>query len=299
MMYTEFFGLKQKPFNLTPSPRSVYLGEVHKEALSLLTYGVKERKGFVLLTGEVGTGKTTIVRTFLDNLDEGVRCVNVSNPTLSTLDFMSYIAFAAMGEKKLIGSKAEFLFRFELFLKRCHHYRQTFLLVIDEAHQLPYELMEEIRLLSNMETEEEKLINIFLVGQPELNVRLAEPECLPLLQRIAIRYHIAPLDLEGTIGYIIARLRVAGLDDANGLFSERAMGALFQYSGGYPRLINILADNALLLGYSKGELRISQDMIRESHKILMLPQDSPGKRSVRLGEVGEKGYSGENHWSSL
>jgi general secretion pathway protein A len=172
-MYTGFYNLKEKPFDLTPSPRFLYLGETHKEALCLLTYGVMERKGFALLTGEVGTGKTTIVQAFLQDLDSSVKYVSLSNPMLSATDLLLHVA-CGLGLRTRFSSKGAFLIQFEDFLRKSFQHRHGALLIVDEAHKLSFELLEEIRLLSNMETAEEKLINIFLVGQPELNEKLSQ-----------------------------------------------------------------------------------------------------------------------------
>jgi len=269
-VYTSFYNLKEKPFNLTPSPRFLYLGETHKEALSLLTYGVMERKGFVLLTGEVGTGKTTIVQTLLGDLDSSIKYVSLSNPTLSAKDFLFYVA-SGLGLKTQFESKGSFLIHFENFLQTLLHQQQNVLLIVDEAQKLSLTLMEEIRLLSNMETADEKLINIFLVGQPELNQKLSHPECRPLLQRISIRYHINPLNVMETEAYIKTRMKLAGSRDTK-IFSKKVMGAIHRYSRGYPRMINILCDNVLLLGYSKGKKHITVEMIEECHHDLQLPE---------------------------
>ena len=269
-MYTSFYNLKEKPFNLTPSPRFLYLGETHKEALSLLTYGVMERKGFVLLTGEVGTGKTAIVQTLLGDLDSSIKYVSLSNPTLSAKDFLFYVA-SGLGLKTQFESKGSFLVHFENFLQTLLHQQQNVLLIVDEAQKLSLTLLEEIRLLSNMETADEKLINIFLVGQPELNQKLSHPECRPLLQRISIRYHINPLNVMETEAYIKTRLTLAGGRDTK-IFSRKVMGAIHRYSRGYPRMINILCDNVLLLGYSKGKKHITVEMIEECHHDLQLPE---------------------------
>src|SRR3989339_1913010 len=201
-MYTEYFKLKEKPFNLTPSPRFLYLSESHREALALLTYGVMERKGFVLLTGEVGTGKTTILQTLLSTLDKRVQRVHLSNPLLSPAEFIDYLSHAVFKTPSGNKSKTEFLLHFEEYLRKCAQQQSNFLLVIDEAQKLSFDLLEEIRLLSNMETADEKLINIFLVGQPELNQKLSETRCRPLLQRISVRHHISPLDLKETGEYV-------------------------------------------------------------------------------------------------
>jgi general secretion pathway protein A len=269
-MYTDFYNFKEKPFNLTPSSRFLYLGDVHREALALLTYGVMERKGFILLTGEVGAGKTTMIHALIEGLDKNMQYVYLSNPLFSVKDFVSYLAFSVFKKKVYIASKADFLIQFEGFLKEQLQHQKTFILIIDEAQKLSFELLEEIRLLSNMETADEKLINIFLVGQPELNEMLSRPECRPLLQRISIRYHIKALDFKGTCEYISTRLKMAGGENGERIIPKEVARVIYQYSGGYPRMINILADNALLLGYSRGETRLTPAMVKECYTDLQL-----------------------------
>ncbi|MFC1534182.1 AAA family ATPase [Thermodesulfobacteriota bacterium] len=261
-MYTEFYNLKEKPFNLTPSPKFLYQGDIHKEALALLTYGIQERKGFVLLTGEVGTGKTTVLQTLFTNLDNDVQYVYLSNPLITTEDFINYVAYSVFKTKINLRSKSDFIIEFEEYLKYILQHQQNFVLIIDEAHKLSFDLLEEIRLLSNLETADEKLINIFLVGQPELNEKLNESRCRPLLQRISIMYHMKPLNLESTREYIHTRLRIAGAREPHNIFSKNVIKALHQYSNGYPRMINILADNVLLQGYSEGSKKITVNMVK-------------------------------------
>ncbi len=286
-MYTDFYNLDQQPFNLTPSPRFLYLGEVHKEALALLTYGVLERKGFILLTGEVGTGKTTIIQALLNNLDTSIQYIYLSNPLFSPKDFMNYLAFKAFKKKAYVRSKAEFLLEFESFLKGLLRHQENLILIIDEAQKLSFELLEEIRLLSNMETAEKKLINIFLAGQPELNEKLNQPRCRPLLQRISIRYYMKPLDLEGTREYIARRLKIAGAKDSDRIIPRGVSKAIYQYSQGYPRMINILADNALLLGYSRGKRTITPVMIKECYQDLQ-PQGGLSGKALAVEEPSEE-----------
>jgi general secretion pathway protein A len=300
-MYLSFYELLEKPFNLTPSTRFLYLGESHKEALALLTYGITERKGFVLLTGEVGTGKTTMVQALLQGLDENMRIVCLSNPLMTARDLIHYIGFSALKRKEHYRSKAEFLLEFEEFLKQCRHNRHHFTLIVDEAQKLSFDLLEEIRLLSNMESSEEKLINIFLVGQPELNEKLNDMRCRPLLQRISVRHHIRPLDLGETRDYVLTRLRVAGAKDGEGIFSKGVIKAIHDYSKGYPRMINILADNALLLGYARGEKKITPSMIEESYGDLQLEgsflRSEPQAVSPKPGvETDRPSRSGSSAW---
>jgi general secretion pathway protein A len=269
-MYTEFYKLKSKPFNLTPSSRSLYLGDIHKEALALLTYGVIDRKGFILLTGEVGTGKTTMVHALLNNLGKEILYVYLSNPLFSTIDFMNYLAFSAFKQKMDFKNKTDFLISFEAFLKKQLKDRKNFVLIIDEAQKLSFELLEEIRLLSNLETSEEKLMNIFLVGQPELNDLLNQARCRPLLQRISIRYHMKALDEAASLEYISIKLKLAGAEKPDNVIPRNVSRAIFRYSNGYPRMINILADNVLLLGYARGNRHITQAMVKECHDDLQL-----------------------------
>jgi type II secretory pathway predicted ATPase ExeA len=285
-MYTEFYGLKEKPFNLTPSPRFLYLSEGHKEALAILNYGVMERMGFILLTGEVGTGKTTMVRVLLDNFDRSVQYVHLSNPLLSPEDFINYLGFSVFKKKIYFKSKAEFLLAFEQFLQRCLKGQKNFNLIIDEAQKLSFELLEEIRLLSNMETGDEKLINIFLVGQPELNQKLSEKRCRPLLQRISIRHQIPPLNLDETRDYMATRLKIAGAKKLERVFSKSAVEAIYNFSRGFPREINILADNALVLGYSKGTKKISPKMVEACYDDMQLDTSAP-ERSIQKSENRE------------
>ncbi|MBW1674808.1 MAG: AAA family ATPase [Deltaproteobacteria bacterium] len=206
----------------------------------------------------------------LGDLDSSVKYVSVSNPTLSAKDFLFYVA-SGLGLKTQFESKGSFLIHFENFLQTLLHQQQNVLLIVDEAQKLSLTLLEEIRLLSNMETADEKLINIFLVGQPELNQKLSHPECRPLLQRISIRYHINPLHVIETEAYIKTRLKLAGARDTK-IFSKKVIRAIHSYAQGYPRMINILCDNALLLGYSRGKKRITVEIIQECHNDLQLTE---------------------------
>jgi general secretion pathway protein A len=288
-MYTEFFELIEKPFSLSTSPRFLYLGEKHKEALAILRYGVMERQGFVLLTGEVGTGKTTMVRALLSSLNQNVKYVHLANPLLSPREFIAYLILSAFENKIHFKTKSEFLIAFEAFLTKVQRRNMHFLLVIDEAHKLSFDLLEEIRLLSNLETAEEKLISIFLVGQPELNERLSEPRCRPLLQRISVRYHIPPLDVKETKEYVMTRLQKAGSKRGEEIFPKKTIDAIHQYSQGYPRMINILADNSLLLGYSKGESKISPAMVKSCYQDLRLGGSEERTSGAKKGTEAEAG----------
>ncbi len=303
-MYTDFYALRERPFSLTPSPRFLYLGEEHKEALAFLTYGVMERKGFILLTGEVGTGKTTMVQALLKNLDSSVKHIYLSNPILTPEEFRQYLAALVFPKNTKIESKADFIIKFEEFLQYCLREQKIFLLIIDESQTLSFELLEEIRLLSNMESADEKLINIFLVGQPELNQKLLETRCRPLLQRISIRYHIPPLDMDSTRNYIFTRLKVAGAMKADRIFSKGAIKSIHNYSNGYPRMINTLANNSMLLGYSLEKFQVSSSMIKQVYEELQLegsiltPSKNRTEKRIRGGKTSTIWFNPWK-WSTL
>ena len=265
-MYTEFYNLNENPFDLTPSPHYLYLSETHREALALLKYGVMERKGFILLTGEVGTGKTTMVKTLLAGLDENVQCIYVSNPRLTPKEFLEYLSLSVFKNREPFQSKARFLIAFEAFLQLLEKRGENFILIVDEAQNLSYGLLEDIRLLSNLESNDRRLMSIFLVGQPELNQKLSQPRCRPILQRISMRYHIEPLNRKETGQYVAERFKIAGKTDETDIFTNRALAALHKYSNGYPRMINVLADGALLLGYSEEKNVVTPSMVKASYK---------------------------------
>lgn len=285
-MYTSFYNLNERPFNLSTSPNFLYMGKSHKEALSLLTYGIMDKKGFVLLTGEAGTGKTTILQSLLRKLDPTVKYALISNPLLSPDDFLAYTAYK-LGLKKQSKSKGFLLIQFEALLKILLGRRQNAFLIVDEAQDLSFRLLEEIRLLSNMELQGKRLLNIFLIGQPNLNEKLNNDRCRSLLQRINITYHIEPLDLSETEDYIKGRLKAAGSKDGK-IFNKDAIELIYQYSKGIPRNINSLCDNALLLGYSKTKKSITGKMIQESYSDMR-----PNEALFVQKEEGETGKDSE------
>ncbi len=267
-MYEHFYHLKAKPFKITPDPRFLFWSESHREALAHLRYGVETNTGFVVITGDVGTGKTTLLQALLAGLKDNVRYAVVSNPSMSVDDFLYFVS-SVFGFSVEPFSKALFLMKFSDFLRKSALEGKHVLLIVDEAHKLSVELLEEIRLLSNFETTEEKLLSIFLVGQPELNPKLLEPSLLPLRQRITAFYHLPPLDKEQVREYLKKRLFVAGARYIH-LFKPDAIRAIYKYTKGYPRAINIVADRALLTGYVKGKKEIDARIIREASSELSL-----------------------------
>jgi len=259
-VYLKFYGLETNPFSIAPDPRFFYGSEAHREGLAHLQYGMSQQKGFVLITGEVGTGKTTLLNLLLSELPTDTRIAMIANPKLSTNEFFHLTARAfGLGE---IRDKADFLVRMGQFLETAKKNRQDVVLVVDEAHTLSSELLEEIRLLSNLETPQGKLMNIILVGQPEIKETLAKPDMRALNQRITLRYKLRPLTRQETREYILVRLGRAGAKDAE-IFSMPAIDRIFDYTGGIPRMINILADKAMLTGFVKDIRTIDEKTIDE------------------------------------
>jgi general secretion pathway protein A len=260
-MYRKFYSLKEKPFEITPDPKFLYLSENHKEALALLTYAVRERRGFTVVTGEVGTGKTTLVQSLLSKLDGNTRTAYLFNPMMGSTDFLHYIC-EDLGLKSQKRSKGQYLSQLHKFLMACYSRNETVVLILDEAHKLDPKLLEEVRLLTNLETAKSKLLQVILIGQPELNETLENVEFRQLKQRVSLRYHVQPLNKQDTEKYIKRRLRIAGAFDHN-IFTPKAMKEIFDYSRGIPRLINIVCDNALLNGYAADQKVIGHKIIHE------------------------------------
>ena len=261
-MYTQFFGLKEKPFEITADPKFLYLSEGHKEALAHLIYAVQEKRGFVVITGEVGTGKTTLVQTLLSRMDGSTRTAFLFNPKLdSSNEFLQSICedLEINVEK---GTKGDCLAHLNNFLMDCYSRNVNVVLIIDEAHTLSPQLLEEVRLLTNLETPSNKLLQVVLLGQPELDSTLDQPQFRNLKQRISLRYRLQPLSPEEVKEYIKRRLRVAGAKNTY-LFTPQALKKIYQYSKGIPRLVNIICDNALVDGYANEKKVIGDDIISE------------------------------------
>jgi general secretion pathway protein A len=265
-MYLDFYGLKEKPFNATPDPKFLYLTPGHREALAQLLYGVQEHKGFIVLTGEVGTGKTTLLQTLLQKLDSNTAVAFVFNSTLPFEEILEYI-LEEYGIGKAGTTTAQRLVALSHFLiDRCRAGQNT-VLIIDEAQNLEPKTLEQIRLLSNFETTTDKLLQILLVGQPELKDKLALAQLRQLKQRISLRCAIPPMTPDETRDYIRTRLRIAGARDLN-IFAEPAVRRIAEYSGGIPRIVNIVCDHALLIGYADQTRQVRRDIIDRAIKYL-------------------------------
>ncbi len=267
-MYTSFYGLNKKPFQISSDPAFMWFGEKHKEALATLKYGILDNKGFLLLTGDVGTGKTTLINSLLESLDDDVVCTSVPDPGLEKLDFFNYIA-SSFGIDQEFLTKGSFLVRFRQFLTDANDFNKKVLLIIDEAQLLTQELLEEIRLLSNIEKTDAKLINIFFVGQNEFNEILNREQNRAVRQRLTLNYNIDPLTPDETAEYISHRLKIAGAQ--NTIFTQEATQEVFMYSGGFPRRINIICDHSLLSGYVQEKTEIDEGIVKDCAKDLKIP----------------------------
>jgi general secretion pathway protein A len=258
-VYTEFFGLNEKPFAITPDPRYLYMSARHTDALAHLLYGISESGGFIQLTGEVGTGKTTLIRSVLERLPEKAEIALILSPQLTTLEFLATIVqelHCAAPAERTVKAHIDVL---NARLMEAHAEGRRVVLIVDEAQTLSPELLEQVRLLTNLETSKQKLLQIILIGQPELRELLDRPEMRQIAQRITGRYHLEPLQKDDTRAYVSHRLRVAGAQ--SDVFTKRAVDALYKHSRGIPRLINVIADRALLAGYTRDQRRVDTKLV--------------------------------------
>ncbi len=266
-MYEQFYGLRDRPFDLTPDTRYLYLTPKHSEALAHIEYGLAGRKGITLLIGEVGTGKTTLLQAALRRRSANSRIAHVSNPTLTHREFYELLASEFRLSDAAAASKAQFLLELRQVVNADHDDGGVTALVIDEAQSLPIALLEEIRLLANFKTETEKLLSVVLVGQPELADRLNEP--------IALRCTLGPLDLRETASYIAGRIRIAGGDAAR-LFTREAVVDIYESSRGIPRVISVICDNALVTGFAEGVKPVGRSVVAEVLRDFAFGEITPG-----------------------
>src|SRR3989449_4687477 len=268
-MYLTFYGIKEKPFNSTPDPKFLYLTPGHREALAQLVYSVQENRGFLVLTGEVGTGKTTLLQAFLQRLNGKAAVASVFNSTLPFEGLLEYM-LEELRVPTPAGSPAQRLLALRRFLLDRRRAGQSTVLILDEAQNLDAATLEQIRLLSNFETPTEKLLQILLVGQPELRAKLNRPELRQLAQRIELQCSLPPLSREQIRDYIQTRLRVAGARDLE-LFSGRAQTRIAAFTRGIPRRVNILCDHCLVIGYADQRRRIEVDVVDQAIEALEGP----------------------------
>jgi general secretion pathway protein A len=279
-MYLNHFNLREKPFNISPDARFLWLSEKHKEALANLKYGVSENKGFLVLTGDIGTGKTLLINSLIRITEVKALIATVPDPDLEIMDFFNLLA-NEFKMKKVFISKGDFLIEFKQFLLKTYISDKTVLLIIDEAQRLNHELLEQIRLLSNIELDNRKLINIFFVGQNEFNQLILDDRNRAVRQRISVNYQLEPLSKAETESYIHHRLRKAGATEA--IFKSDAAREVFNFSRGYPRLINVICDLALVTAYSKGLKKIGAGLIKECDRELKIP--------IEMGKI----QNGQSH----
>lgn len=261
-MYEEFYGFRQSPFNITPDPRFLFYSDKHREAFNHVLYGLKERKGFIQITGEVGAGKTTLCRALLDELGPSYKTALILNPIM-TGDQLIWLLLAELGQPPQHYDRMRNLQVLNEFLLEQLPLGNDVVLFIDEAQDLPLELMEEVRLLSNLETDQRKLLQIVLMGQPELRTVLDDPSLRQLRQRITVRYHLSPLSYGETGRYIGHRMQIAGAN-SRPYFARGALRKIHRYSGGVPRLINAVCDKTLLCGYVTGADRLTARHVRRA-----------------------------------
>jgi general secretion pathway protein A len=264
LLYQTHFGLCQAPFNITPDPSFLYLSASHREGLAQLSYGIRARKGFVVLTGEVGTGKTTLIHALLNDLNGSAQTALIFSTIVSPADLLRSVCeeLGLIEPKRSLGEIHDYLVALNEFLLESYRKGENCALIIDESQNLSAEVLESIRLLSNFETSKDKLLQILLVGQPELAVRLNSPELRQLKQRVMLRHHLRALSLQECCEYVSNRLKVAGGGDRT-IFTLNALESIYSYSGGIPRIVNVLCDNALLTGYALGRKEIDTGIIRE------------------------------------
>ena len=283
-MYETFYGFHEKPFTLLPDPEFLFLSKKHRMALTMLEYGVVNQAGFSVITGEVGAGKTTLIRKLLHNLDHDITIGLVSNSQCETFEeLLQWILFAY--ELEYTGkSKVELYQEFTSFLIQVYGKNRRAVLIIDEAQHLSANILEQLRMLSNVNADKHQVLQLILVGQPELRSILKRPELQQFAQRIAIDYHLLPLDLEETHKYICHRLTVAGGDAE--IINDEGRELVWRYSRGVPRLINVLCDTALVYGFAEQESKISvkllEDVIRDKQMSLspIMQVSSEGKQNL-------------------
>ena len=275
-MYLAFFGIAEKPFAITPDPRYLYLGRHHADALAHLVYGINDAGGFIQLTGEVGTGKTTTIRSLLARAPKNAEIALVINPRLSPLDFLRTICeeLGVGVPDGAVDSAKELVDQLNRYLLRTHAAGRRVVLIVDEAQNLSVEVLEQVRLLTNLETESQKLLQIILIGQPELRELLGRNDLRQLAQRVTARFHLQPLAREETIAYVRHRMRIAG--STSEIFSGGALREVHRLSGGVPRVINIICDRALLGAYTEDHHHVSSSLVRRAASEIFGERVAPG-----------------------
>lgn len=283
-VYTSHFGLSEAPFNITPDPSFLYLSASHREGLAQLLYGINARRGFIVLTGEVGTGKTTLLQALLRQLADGTQTALIFSTITSPTDLFRYVCeeFKLVEPMQGIKDAHDYIYLLNEFLLQKYRDGENAALIIDEAQNLSAEVLESIRLLSNFETTKDKLLQILLVGQPELTERLNTPQLRQLKQRVTLRHHLRPLSLSECHEYIGNRLKLAGGEP--NIFLSNTVAEVHGFSGGIPRLINVICDNAMISAYALDKKEIEPSLIREVAEDLHLAPVTSRSFHVKSGE---------------
>lgn len=258
-MYLDYFKLREFPFRLTPDTDFLYMSEAHSRAKAYMDYTVWNRDGFVIITGEIGSGKTTLLQKLLTELDDNVLVAKIFQTQLDEVEFLQAV-LVEFGLNPFNAKKVELIDMLNTFLIDQFHQGRQLVLVVDDTHNLSSKVLEEIRMLSGLETNKEKILHVILVGQPQLNEMLEAPELEQLLQRVRLRYHLRSLSEEDTKAYIAHRLQVAGLPDAQ-IFAPSTLPAIYKYTGGLPRLINTLCDTALVCAYADNQPVVTETIL--------------------------------------
>jgi len=273
-MYERFYGLRERPFSLTPDPRYVVLTDAHREAITNIEYGIAGRHGITLLIGQAGSGKTTVIRYAIERQPPTVHCVHLRNPALTRTEFIEMLAATFDLSARASTSKTALLLELEAVLRARHEANESSVLIVDEAQSLPIDLLEEIRLLANIETNDTKLLSVVLAGQPELAERLEDPSLRQLKQRVALRCELRALTYAETSNYLASRIHSAGGVPGQA-FSLEAVMRIHDVSGGVPRTINVLADNALLNGLAANQRPVTRRIVEEVCRDFLLKPSEP------------------------
>lgn len=299
-MYLDFFKLREFPFRLTPDTGFLYMSEAHVRAKSYMAYTVWNRDGFVVITGEIGAGKTTLIQKLLSELDSNVLVAKIFQTQLDEVEFLQAV-LVEFGLNPFNAKKVQLIDMLNTFLIDQFHQEKRLVLVVDDAHNLSAKVLEEIRMLSGLETQKEKLLHVILVGQPQLNELLEGPEMEQLLQRVRLRYHIKALSEEDTRAYINHRLTIAGIDDGK-LFTPETIPVIYKYTGGLPRLINTLCDTCLVCAYADNTPTITAQVLKNAIEELQWVPYAKRKAARREDAKQDNGEYAEilrNHTRAL
>ena len=292
-MYLEHFGLKDYPFRITPDTDYLYMSSSHSRAMNYMKYAVVNREGFIVITGDIGSGKTTLIKKIISNLDDDVIVAKIFQTQLNEEEFLQSI-LVEFGINPFNAKKVELLTMLNQFLVDCYAEKKQVILIVDDAQNLNKRVLEEVKLLSCVETNKDKLINVILVGQPELKSKIEAPDMEQLLQRVSLRFHVKKLSEEETVEYINHRLKIAGIDGGK-IFDQNVYKEVYEYSGGTPRLINTLCDTAFTCAYADGKQKVTLDVVAEAVDELQWKKDKGKSVNKKLSVLDAEPGSQEDY----